>query len=756
MDIEKTLSSLTIREKIQMLSGKDFWHTCDFLEKGIDSFEVADGPYGVRKQTGLCDHMGWNKSIPSTAYVSGPGLASSFDRELACETGKHLAAEARTLGVDVLLGPAVNIVRTPLCGRNFEYYSEDPVLAGEMAAAYIKGVQSQGVGTCIKHFAANNQEKDREYIDAVADERTLREIYLRVFEIAEEKAHPWSYMTALNKINGAYCSENEWLLKNILRKDWGFDGLVMSDWMGINNRERALKAGLDLEMPYSYGVSEERLMSAYESGSLSEKDIDNSVRRILQTLEKVSDGRRIKPEYINSDHNEFARGMAERTAVLLKNDDSILPLKKSERILVVGNFAVNPRFKMAGSALVNPTSFDIPLTEIENLSSCTVCFEEGYDEYSELSDEALHRAIEKAGDADKIVIFAGLPDGVEEEGKDRKDMMMPRSHIRLITELSKVNSNIVVVLLNGSVVDMSWDSDVKGILEMFLAGQGLGRAVAKLLFGEAIPGGKLPVTIPESLEETPAYLNYPGYSGRVRYAEGVFIGYRYYTTKHLRVKYPFGYGLSYTSFQIRNGGFVREGNNITLSVEVTNTGKMEGSEVVEIYVEPPYSRVPRPVRTLQDFSRVYLKAGETKNVSFSLGERAFAYFDPDLCDWYAPQGEYVIHVSVSAEEDIYSIPFKIETCRHKYEEITGWSSVGNLRSTVAGREAFEEIRRILLASGNSQAMKLPILQLNGESEEQIDKIPLRMITVLTDNIVNNDIMDKLILTVNQKNLEALR
>ena len=756
MDIDKILSSLTIEEKIKMLSGKDFWRTVDFPEKGVDSFEVADGPYGVRKQTGLCDHMGWNKSVPATAYVSGPGLAASFDTDLASETGKHLAAEARSLGVDILLGPAVNIVRTPLCGRTFEYYSEDPVLAGEMAASYINGVQSQGVGTCIKHFAANNQEIDREYIDVIAEERTLREIYLKVFEIATEKSHPWAFMTALNKVNGSYCSENEWLLSKVLRKEWDYDCLVMSDWSGVNNRERALKAGLDLEMPYSYGVSEERLLKAYGDGSLSEDVIDTACLHILKTLEKVLEGRKVVPCYMNADHNAFAREMAEKSAILMKNDNSVLPLKKDEKILVCGNFAINPRFKMEGSALVNPTSFDIPLDEIKKIGGDNIYFSECYDSNSNIIDSSLSSAVDIASKVDKVVVFAGLPDGIEAEGKDRKNLFIPESHRSVIRKLSQVNSNLIVVLLNGSPVDMSWDESASAVLEMFLAGQCLGGAVANLLYGVVSPGGKLPMTFPSSIEQSPAYLNYPGYSGKVNYGEGVFIGYRYYITKDINVRYPFGYGLSYSRIDVQVKGYRGDGNKADVNVYLENTGKYKASETVQIYVESPKTRIPRPKRTLVAFKRVYLNPAEGKLINFSLTEKDFEYFDPDLNDWYASKGRYRIVVATSSVDDVTSIEIDINPKRLKFEEITGWSSVGELRSTKAGEEAYREIKRILKESGNAQAQKLPIFKKNGESEEQVNKIPLRMITVLTDNVLNNDIMDDLISTVNNKNLEACR
>ena len=448
--------------------------------------------------------------------------------------------------------------------------------------------------------------------------------------------------------------------------------------------------------------------------------------------------------------------MAQKSAVLLKNDNCVLPLKKSERVLVCGNFAINPRFKMEGSALVNPTSFEIPLEEMKKIGGENVYFSECYDSKSNILDFSLNEAIEKAAKVDKIVVFAGLPDGIEAEGKDRKNLFIPQSHISVIERLYEANHNLVVVLLNGSPVDTSWDSSSSAVLEMFLAGQCIGGAVTNLLYGIVSPGGKLPMTFPYSIEQTPAYLYYPGYSGTVNYSEGVFVGYRYYLSKKISMKYPFGYGLSYSRFDIHVKGYRIKGNNADLNISVKNTGDVDASETVQIYVEPPLSRIPRPKRVLVAFKRVYLAAGEEKGINFSLTEKAFEYFDPDLKDWYASEGEYKIIIATSSVDDVTSIAINIIPKKMKYEEVTGWSSVGELRATVAGEEAYKEIKRILVESGNMQAQKLPIFKKNGESDEQVNKIPLRMITVLTDNVLNNDIMDELIATVNTKNLEACR
>lgn len=755
IDVEKALAELTLDEKLRMLEGKDFWHTMDYPAKGIPSIEVADGPYGLRKQKGLCDHLGWNVSEKATAYPSGPSVAATFDRHLVCELGKHLAAEARSQDVDVLLGPAVNMVRTPLCGRNFEYYSEDPCLAGEIAASYVSGVQSQGVGTCIKHFAANNQEVEREFIDAEVSERALREIYLKVFETAVSKSHPWSIMTALNKVNGDYCSENRVLLCDVLRGEWGFDGLAMSDWSGVNNRVKALKSGLDLEMPYSWGISQERLRLAYDAGELSMEDIDAGVRNILNLVNRVLEGRKVHPDYSDADHNAFSCEIAEKSAVLLKNESSILPLKRNARIAVIGDMAIHPRFKMEGSALVNPSYSAIPLDEIKAISEGEVYFASGYDENSELDDEGLAEAVSLASDSDVVVIFAGLPGGIEAEGKDRKDMMMPASHVRLIHEVSNANGNVVVVLSNGSPVDTSWDGSVKAVLEMFLGGQMMGRAVARLLFGLATPGGKLPVSFPYRLEQNPSYLNYPGHMGVVTYSEDVFIGYRYYVTKGIDVKYPFGFGLSYTDFEISISDFRFGSVQVSLRVKVRNVGSMNGSETVQIYVAPPTGRIPRPRVELRDFARVYLCPGQECEVSFSLDTDAFSYFDEDLKDWYMAPGEYGVIVATSSRDLVDERKVMLSPKRLKHDEITGWSTIGALRATPAGAAAIERIKDTLSRSSSESARNFPIFRKNGETQDDVDRIPLRMITVLTDNSINNDIMDSIIEDANRMNLEVL-
>lgn len=751
--IEELIRQMTLEEKIRFLSGKNFWVTVPFEHLGISSMEVADGPYGLRKQEGISDHMGWNKSRPAVAYVSGPGMAASWDRELIREVGNHLATEAKANGVDILLGPAINIVRTPLCGRNFEYYSEDPCLTGKIATAYITGVQEKGVGTCIKHFAANNQEVDREYIDARIDERTLREIYLAAFEEPIKKAKPWSVMTALNKVNGSYCSENSWLLDTVLREEWGYEGFVMSDWNGVNHRARAVKAGLDLEMPCSHGIGDERIREAYDQGYLDEQDIDRCVRRLLTAVLKSEENRDPKAVWKEEEHHEFVGKLAEQCMVLLKNEEGLLPLAPEKTVAVLGEFAKEPRFQMEGSALVNPTRYDIPLTEISRQCMGNVLYAKGCSEDEEEHRRELDRAREAAGQADVAIVMIGLPKGVEAEGLDRKNIDMPVRYNELVEAVAEVQPNTVVVLLNGSPVAMPWVHKVKAVLECFLGGQAMASALANILYGKANPSGKLPVTFPEKLTHTPAYFNYPGQGGQVHYDERVFVGYRYYDTKGIEPLFPFGHGLSYTTFAysdlILGSSSITDQEKLKVSLTVTNTGDREGSEVVELYVKNPRGAVLRPDKELRDFAKIHLKAKESGRVEFELDARAFSYYDTELQSFYAPEGVYQIQAASSSADIRLTGEVKVTPIFRKRKEITGWSTIGDLKKTRAGRKMIEDIKDFLRESGKENVLSLPLFDESKENEARVEGLPLRMVTLLSDNVLNNDVMDRFILECNK-------
>ena len=650
-DLKKIVSQMTLEEKAGMCSGLDFWHLKHVERLGIPEVMVSDGPHGLRKQDDKGDHLGMNDSIKAVCFPPAALSACSFDRKLMEEMGKTIGKEAQANDVSIVLGPAVNIKRSPLCGRNFEYYSEDPYLAGEIAAAFINGVQSQHVGTSIKHFAANNQEYHRMSNSSEADERTLREIYFPAFETAVKKAQPYTFMCSYNQINGTFASENKWLLTDVLRGDWGFKGYVMSDWGAVNDRVKGLEAGLELEMPSSNGVNDALIVQAVKDGSLKEDILDQAVERILRIIFEYADNRAPQEFTMEKDHEE-ARHIAEESMVLLKNDEQILPLKASEKVAFIGGFAKKPRFQGGGSSHINCFKITNALDSVP--SDAQVTYAEGFPADKNLYDDALAaEAIKAAAAADKVVIFAGLPDSFESEGYDRSHMRLPECQNRLIAEILKVQPNTVIVLHNGSPVEMPWLNDIKGLLEAYLGGQAGGTAVANILYGKVNPSGKLAETIPLKLSDNPSYLNFGG-GEKVEYREGVFVGYRYYDTKEMDVAYPFGYGLSYTTFACSDLKISNENptdkDTITVSVDVTNTGNMAGKEVVQLYVKDCTSSAIRPEKELKGFEKVFLNPGETKTVTMELDKRSFAWYNTELHDWFAASGEYKLLVGTSSRD----------------------------------------------------------------------------------------------------------
>ena len=650
-DLKKIVSQMTLEEKAGMCSGLDFWHLKHVERLGIPEVMVSDGPHGLRKQDDKGDHLGMNDSIKAVCFPPAALSACSFDRKLVEEMGKTIGKEAQANDVSIVLGPAVNIKRSPLCGRNFEYYSEDPYLAGEIAAAFINGVQSQHVGTSIKHFAANNQEYHRMSNSSEADERTLREIYFPAFETAVKKAQPYTFMCSYNQINGTFASENKWLLTDVLRGDWGFKGYVMSDWGAVNDRVKGLEAGLELEMPSSNGVNDALIVQAVKDGSLKEDILDQAVERILRIIFEYADNRAPQEFTMEKDHEE-ARHIAEESMVLLKNDEQILPLKASEKVAFIGGFAKKPRFQGGGSSHINCFKITNALDSVP--SDAQVTYAEGFPADKDLYDDALAaEAIKAAAAADKVVIFAGLPDSFESEGYDRSHMRLPECQNRLIAEILKVQPNTVIVLHNGSPVEMPWLNDIKGLLEAYLGGQAGGTAVANILYGKVNPSGKLAETIPLKLSDNPSYLNFGG-GEKVEYREGVFVGYRYYDKKEMDVAYPFGYGLSYTTFACSDLKISNENptdkDTITVSVDVTNTGNMAGKEVVQLYVKDCTSSTIRPEKELKGFEKVFLNPGETKTVTMELDKRSFAWYNTELHDWFAASGEYKLLVGTSSRD----------------------------------------------------------------------------------------------------------
>ena len=642
---------MTLEEKAGMCSGLDFWHLKEVEHLGIPKVMVSDGPHGLRKQDEKGDHLGINDSIKAVCFPPAVLSACSFDRGLMEEMGKAIGREAQANNVSVVLGPAVNIKRSPLCGRNFEYYSEDPYLAGEIAAAFVKGVQSQHVGTSIKHFAANNQEYRRMSSSSEVDERTLREIYFPAFETAVKKAQPYTFMCSYNQINGTFASENKWLLTDVLRGEWGFKGYVMSDWGAVNDRVKGLEAGLELEMPASGGDNDAMIVKAVKDGALEEKILDQAVERILRIIFEYADHRKPQEFTMEKDHEE-AQHIAEESMVLLKNENHILPLKTSEKAAFIGGFARNPRFQGGGSSHINCFKTTNVLDSVP--CDAQVVYAEGFPADRDFYDKALaDEAVKAAAEADKAVIFAGLPESFESEGYDRSHMRLPECQNRLITEILKVQPNTVIVLHNGSPVEMPWLGEIKGLLETYLGGQAGGAAAANILYGKINPSGKLAETMPLKLSDNPSYLNFGG-GEKVEYREGIFVGYRYYDTKEMDVAFPFGYGLSYTTFAYSNLKLSMENptekDTVMVSADVTNTGKSAGKEVVQLYIRDLTGSAIRPEKELKGFEKVFLEPGETKTVTMELNKRSFAWYNTELHDWFAASGDYEILVGASSRD----------------------------------------------------------------------------------------------------------
>jgi beta-glucosidase len=662
LDIEGVLAQLTLEEKAALSIGGDIWHTAAIERLGVESIMVSDGPHGLRAQFDMGDHVGLGDSVPATCFPTASALASSWDPDLARQIGEAIAREALRWQVSVVLGPGVNMKRSPLCGRNFEYLSEDPYLAGVLATAMVHGVQSQGVGTSLKHFAANNQETDRMRVNAEIDQRTLREIYLPAFERVVKQAQPWTVMCCYNKVNGSYGSEHHWLLTELLREEWGFDGLVVSDWGAVHDRPAAVRAGLDLEMPPVIGHSDVAVVEAVRSGALDEAVLDQTVRRVLELVAKSRPANQTEHSFDEGDHHRLAREGAQQSAVLLKNDGDLLPIDPAEvkRVLVIGEFARHPRFQGAGSSQVNPTKIDIPLAELTALAGpeMIIDFAPGYSLDDASADEGLrNEAVAAAEQADVVVCFLGLPAAAESEGFDRTHIDLPGNQVELLAALDDHRSKIAVVLANGSSVRTStWQDHASAILECWLSGQAAGGAVADLLLGIANPSGKLAETIPVRLEDNSSFLNFPGGDGVVRYGEGIFIGYRGYDKADTEVSFPFGHGLSYTSFEIGEPsatvtGSVAGGDlEVVVTARVTNTGDRAGAEIVQVYVADPESIVPRPVRELKGFARVELEPGEGREVQITLDDRAFAFWSERLDRWAVERGEFVISVGASSRD----------------------------------------------------------------------------------------------------------
>lgn len=650
--IEQIIKDMTLEEKAALTIGAGFWSTTPIDRLGVPEVICTDGPHGLRRMPD--PHSSDGHSLPATAFPTASCAASTWDLDLIEREGEALAEECNAFGIDVLLGPGACMKRSPLCGRNFEYFSEDPFLAGKLAAAWIKGLQRKGVGASLKHYAVNNQEHHRMFVDAQLDERTLREIYLAAFEIAVKEAQPWTVMCSYNRINGYYGSEQHKLLSEILKNEWGFDGFVVSDWGAVHDRVKALKAGLDLEMP---GVQPERLqeiIAAVKAGELDETALDEAVRRILRIVFKSKEKRKNK-SYNHVEHHALAREVAAEGIVLLKNT-GILPFKSVKSVAVIGRTAVKPFFEGGGSSNVKASEIDIPMDAFEEVAP-RVAFTQvdGYPEEREDKPEMIKEAVKIAKAADAALLLLALPQNDESEGYDRADLDLTQHQVALIKAVTKAQPNTVVVINSGAPIAMSeWIDQVPAVLQGWMFGQGGASPLADILFGRLCPSGKLAETFPLKLEDTPAYINWPGERGEVRYGEGLFIGYRYYDVKKLPVQFPFGHGLSYTTFAYGepklSKAAMKADETLTISVDITNTGKMAGKEVVQLYVRPLQSKLVRPVKELKGFAKLHLEPGETKTAEIKLSRRAFAYYHPDHKDWVVDSGTFELQIGASCED----------------------------------------------------------------------------------------------------------
>ena len=654
MKHQDIIREMTLREKVTLCTGKDFWNMNGVERLGLPEICLTDGPHGLRKKDETKTGSSLDNSVPTTCFPTAVTTACSWDPDLLYKMGEALAEECLQEKVSVILGPGVNMKRSPLCGRNFEYFSEDPLLAGEMGAALINGVQSKGVGTSLKHFAANNQEARRMKINTVADERTLREIYLPAFETAVKKAQPWTVMNAYNRLNGEYCSDSEWLQTKVLRDEWGFEGIVVTDWGAANDRVKGLKAGNDLEMPGSGDYNTDKLYNAVLNGDLDEKDLDKVVDRLIDIILKGKENLKEGYTYDKDVHHELAKKIAASSMVLLKNEDNILPLAKDKTVALIGEMARAPRYQGAGSSNINPTklssAFDSFLDE-----GFTPLYAPGYEKKNDSPNyELIADAVKLAEKADTAVVFIGLTENYESEGYDRDCLDIPEAHTELLEAVCAVNKNVVVVLSGGSPIIMPWLPKVKAVLNGYLGGQACGAAVTEILTGKVCPSGKLAETYPLSLLDTPCFENFPGAIRSVEYRESVYIGYRYYDSAKKDVLFPFGYGLSYTQFEYSDLKLskkkIKDTDTLKVSFKIKNTGSVAGAEVAQVYVADKESTIFRPAKELKGFTKVYLEPGEEKTVSVELSKRAFAYYNVNISDWHVESGEFDILVGASSRD----------------------------------------------------------------------------------------------------------
>ena len=690
------IDKMKLEEKAALLSGKGEWQTWEFERLGIPSMFCSDGPHGIRKQAGAGDHLGLNPSLPATCFPTAATVANSWDPELGEEIGKALGEEARVQGVNVVLGPGLNIKRSPLCGRNFEYFSEDPYLAGKMAAGYVRGIQSQGVYACPKHFAVNSQELRRMAMNAVVDERTLREIYLTGFEIAVKEGNARSIMTSYNQVNGTYANENKHLLRDILRGEWGYDGIVITDWGGSNDHIQGVEAGSDLEMPTPGLDSARQIVAAVKEGKLKESAVDECVDRLLEAVLTLTKNGETPEEFDKEAHHALARRAAGESAVLLKNEENILPLKPGTRVALIGDFAFEPRYQGAGSSMVNATALDKMSELISGSGLVLAGSSKGYIRTGEEDAVLAKEAVDLAQSADVVLYCFGLDELSESEGIDRTHMRIPQNQISLLESMARVNQNIVGILSAGAAVEMPWHYCLKGLLHGYLYGQAGAGAMLDILTGKINPSGRLNETYPVRYEDTPAFRYFPSEERNSEYREGLYVGYRYYDTSKVRVMYPFGFGLSYTQFEYSG----LEVDDTGVSFTVTNTGKTDGAEVAQLYVGMKDAKVYRPEKELKGFAKVYLKAGESSKVRISFDDKTFRYWNVRTNRWEIEGGTYRIMVGASCSDIRLEEQVQIEGTTEEFPYFTNRmpSYYSGLIQQVDDKE-FEELLGTPIPSG---------------------------------------------------------
>jgi len=687
---KELIKQMTLEEKARFMSGKDFWTTASLEKYNIPSIYLADGPHGLRKQAAASDQLGLNASIPATCFPTGVTVANSWNDKLAEELGVHLGKEALSMKVNVLLGPGTNIKRNPLCGRNFEYFSEDPLLAGKMSAAYIRGIQSTGISACLKHFAANNQEFRRMVIDSIIDERTLREIYLRPFEIGIKEGNLKCLMSSYNMVNGTHTNENIHLMRDILRDEWKYEGMVVTDWGGSNDRVKGLIAGNSLEMPTTAGETNEEIVTAVKNGLIDEKVLDENLDRLLTLVFDTEKAIKANVEDIDVEkHHLMAQKVAEESLILLKNENHALPLKSEEKIVVIGDFARKPRYQGAGSSIVNPTRLDDTVSAINEYDLNYLGFEPGYKRYGKKSNGLIKKAVKLAKKADTILLYIGLDEFSEVEGIDRKDMKLPANQLELFNKLTILNKKLVVILACGSAVEMDFADGADAILHTYLSGQAGAEAALNILTGKVNPSGKLSESIPYRYEDTSTAKLFPGKQITAEYREGLFVGYRYFDTNNVKVRYPFGYGLSYTKFAYYDLSVDEK----EVSFKIKNTGEVIGKEVAQVYIRAHKSKVYRPDKELKGFVKVELKPGEAKEVKVKLGKDAFEFFNPDTMKWQVETLTYEILVGTSSQDICLRDSLEVEGVKIKptidLETIPSYAS-GNIKDV-----SVEEFQKIL-------------------------------------------------------------